>query len=120
MALYAIHAYDSIFGGLHGIEDFDIIESKDNETVFRIADDMSREVVESYWDQYEDMYENDFDNVRDMVDEEDFHDEWINDILEATVCEITGDISGKSLKELRKELEGDPQKFFHTYCEEVH
>lgn len=46
--LFAIHAYESTYCGLHGVEDFAIIECKNEEEAVEIANEMSRNVIHSY------------------------------------------------------------------------
>lgn len=46
--LFAIHAYESTYCGLHGIEDFAIVECKDEKEAREIAYEMSYEVIMSY------------------------------------------------------------------------
>ena len=46
--LFAIHAYESTYCGLHGIEDFMIVECKNEEEAAEIACEMSRDVIHSY------------------------------------------------------------------------
>lgn len=55
--LFAIHAYESTHGGLHGIEDFLITECKDKREAEEIACQMSRDVIHSYNDTEENIYE---------------------------------------------------------------
>ena len=50
MSTYIIHAYDEIYGGLHGIEDWDLVESDSELEVIRIAESMSADVIDSYTD----------------------------------------------------------------------
>jgi hypothetical protein len=46
--LFAIHAYESTYCGLHGVEDFAIVECKNKEEATEIACEMSRDVIHSY------------------------------------------------------------------------
>ena len=46
--LFAIHAYESTYCGLHGVEDFAIVECKNEEEAAEIACAMSRDVIHSY------------------------------------------------------------------------
>lgn len=55
--LFAIHAYESMYCGLHGIEDFAIIECKDIMEAQEIACQMSRDLIHSYRNIEEDLYQ---------------------------------------------------------------
>lgn len=46
--LFAIHAYESTYCGLHGVENFMIVECKNEEEAAEIACEMSRDVIHSY------------------------------------------------------------------------
>lgn len=50
MNVYVIHAFDEIYGGLHGMEDWTIEECKDENEAIDIAKDMSCDVIERYAD----------------------------------------------------------------------
>ena len=55
--LFAIHAYESTYCGLHGVEDFAIVECKNEEEAAEIACDMSRDVIHSYSGTEENIYQ---------------------------------------------------------------
>ena len=46
--LYAIHAYEGIYGGLHGIESFAVIEAETTEEAEHYGLEMSYEVIDDY------------------------------------------------------------------------
>ena len=48
--LFAIHAYESTYCGLHGVEDFLIVECKNQREAEEIACQMSRDLIHSYRD----------------------------------------------------------------------
>jgi len=50
MNVYVIHAFDEIYGGLHGMEDWTIEECKDENEAIDIAKDMSCDVIDRYAD----------------------------------------------------------------------
>ena len=48
MNIYLIHAYEGKYSGLHGMEDYDIIEADNEREVNDLGYSMSIEVMESY------------------------------------------------------------------------
>lgn len=50
MAVYVIHAYDEIFGGLHGMEMWSLEEFKNESEAIDIAKEMSCDIIDSYSD----------------------------------------------------------------------
>lgn len=58
MALYLIHAYEDMYGGLHGMEDVLILEEDNEEEVRLTAKEMSMDVIDSY------------SSIRDALEEE--------------------------------------------------
>ena len=48
MSIYLIHAYEGRYGGLYGIEDWNIVTAANLEQAKDIARDMSIDVIESY------------------------------------------------------------------------
>ena len=50
MNVYVIRAFDEIYGGLHGMEDWTIEECKDENEAIDIAKDMSCDVIDRYAD----------------------------------------------------------------------
>lgn len=55
--LFAIHAYESTYCGLHGVEDFLITECKNQMEATEIACEMSRDVIHSYNNIEENIYQ---------------------------------------------------------------
>ncbi len=50
MSVYVIHAYDELYGGLHGMEEWAIEECVESSQVVEMAYDMSYDVINSYSD----------------------------------------------------------------------
>ncbi|AXF52284.1 MAG: hypothetical protein [Caudoviricetes sp.] len=48
MGLYAIHAFENVYGGLHGMESYAVVECKDEFEVSKIAEEMSFSIINSY------------------------------------------------------------------------
>lgn len=67
MAIWAIRAYDEFYGGLHGMERYDIIEGTEEEAD-ECGLEMSYEVIESYHDIYDSLE----DDIREYCEEEGF------------------------------------------------
>lgn len=55
--LFAIHAYESTLCGLHGVEDFAIIECRNEEEAAETAREMSYDLIHSYHDIENTLYE---------------------------------------------------------------
>lgn len=86
MAIWAIRAYDELYGGLHGMERYDIIEGTEKEAD-ECGREMSYEVIESYMDIYNSLE----DNVREY-------------------CEAEGldyDEDGEEVENIREEIYGE-------------
>jgi len=103
--LYAIHAYDLGFQGLHGFEDFEVIEAINDDEAIEYAEDMSRQVIEDY-----DLLT----ELGETWDDYDEYDELVNQDIAFEVYKITVD-TNHSLVELNKELYNDPEEFFKKY-----
>lgn len=50
MNIYLIHAYEGKYGGLHGMESCDIVETDNEQEVNELGYSMSIEVMESYYE----------------------------------------------------------------------
>lgn len=89
MALYLIKGYDNIYQGLHGMENFDIVECRSEADAIDWALDLAQGVVESYVEIYDSLetcvkyeceaadidYESDnseVDEIRDEIYREDY------------------------------------------------
>ena len=82
MAIWAIKAYDDIYGGLHGMQDIDIFDGTEDEAS-QIASEMAGDVIDSYYD------------IRDALEEE-----------VERICELEGiDLEDESeVDEIREEV----------------
>lgn len=93
--IVAIHAYEGIFGGLHGIEDYLVTEVKELKAAEDIASDLAYSVVEDYSYNF---------------DEEDLDDpELCWEIYEVT------NTKDKDENELTHEYWNDPDTFIEDY-----
>lgn len=50
MSIYLIHAFDEIYGGMHGVEMWSLEECKNESDVKDIAIEMSKDIIDSYGD----------------------------------------------------------------------
>ena len=57
MALYLIKGYDSIYSGRHGMQDFDIVECREEADAIDWALDLAADVVASYGEIYDSLEE---------------------------------------------------------------
>lgn len=98
--IVAIHAYEGIYCGLHGIEDFLVTEVENLKVAENIALGLANDVIEDYSYNFE---------------EEDLEDP---DLL-WEIYEVT-DTKGKTVNELDGEYWNDPETFIRDYgCVQV-
>lgn len=115
--LYLINAYDSMYGGLHGMNDIAIVDCDTLAEVEEIAAQMSRDVIESYECIYGD-FEDDVDNeVGDRDNDEwvKLYDERVEQDIDFYICVIE-DAHGKSVRELEDEAANDLGEFIDKWC----
>jgi hypothetical protein len=93
--IVAIHAYEGIYCGLHGIEDFLVAEVENLKVAEDIALDLANGVIDDYGYDF---------------DEEDLEDP----DLEWEIYEVT-DTKGKTAEELDEEYHYDPEGFLTEY-----
>ena len=98
MAIWAIRAYDELYGGLHGMERYDIIEGTEKEAD-ECGLEMSYEVIESYHDIYDSLE----DDIREYCEEEGFDYDGNGEEVEDTREEIYGEDTAWDIHELDKE-----------------
>ena len=95
--LYAIHAYEDHFQGLHGVEEYEVIEACNDEEAEQYANEMAEAVIDSYgymWD------EDDYDE---------FEEERLYEIYRLT------EETNASLEELNDEWYNNPETFLEKY-----
>ena len=118
--LFAIHAYEGIYQGLHGMEEYAVVDVDTEEQAEDIASEMSYEVMDSYY-----CIISAFEESASIYFEEGSR-EW-NDFIEQArdenvaydILEITGDTQGKSTSDLEEEYYNNPTEFLKTYWEEL-
>ena len=114
--LYAIHAYENIYGGLHGIEEYEVIEAETLKEADEYAYDLSCEVINSYADVMDNIIE-DAESYDYETDEE--YDEFIEEAINEDIAFEIHPISietNKSLEELTNEYFNNPDDFIKEYC----
>lgn len=114
--LYAIHAYESSFGGLHGMDSHVIVECDSMAEAEEVALVESMDVMESYSCIMDEIYE------AASEDYEEGTDEWYQavedmkqDSAEWRIYYVI-DTKGKSINELEVEFWNDEDEFIRTYC----
>lgn len=80
MSIYLIHAYEETYSGLHGMEDYDIVETDSLDTLRDYGHEMSLDVMESYGCIEEVLYQDALEWAEEMGYEED--DEEFSDYLD--------------------------------------
>lgn len=113
--LYAVHACEGRYCGLHGIESYAVIKADNEEEVIQYAQEASTEVIEDFVinEFYEEL-------EAEGLDEEDFEFE-----LESMIAEdIAYDYykitvpTDLPLEELDRLYYNDPEEFLDKYCKD--
>jgi len=117
--LYAIHAFDVCFGGLHGIEDYAVIEATEEDEVYDIAVDMSFQVI----DEFEETIMEAEGWVEDAIDkglEENSEEFWayIDDLRSDDIAYSIYKLkeTNESLEALNEQIASDPEEFLEKYA----
>lgn len=114
--LYLIHAFEGIFQGLHGIEEWDIVDCASEEEAYEIMEQMSYELMDQYNDV---MHELEAVIEYDTTDDMDQSD--IDQLTEEVYAEnVGGEIwkidPNKITDFLMEKCKRDPDEFVHKYC----
>lgn len=114
--LYAIYAYEGMYGGLHGMDNHAIVDCRDEGEAEDIGVEMSYDVMGSY-----ECISSSFQEEASEEFEEG-SDEWYQFIEDAkaenvayVIYEIV-DTKGKSVRELEEEFYNDREGFIEEYC----
>ena len=118
MSYYAIYAYENMYGGLHGINDYAVVEADSYEMAEKFAAELSSDVIDSYLDDEEireaaGIDEDDvfFTDEDDKLD--DFYAEDIAyDIYTLDESKIRDEIS---LNSYADKFRDDPHEFIEKY-----
>lgn len=115
--LFAIHAYEQMYGGLHGMETYLITDAASEKEAERIAVQESYEIMDSYSDIYES-----FEDAAESEELEPYSDEWDDYISECRddnvdyeIYTITN-ITNESVEELEEKFYNEPKTFIKKYC----
>ncbi len=116
--LYAIYAYESMYGGLHGMNSFLVVECESMEEAEEIGSQESLNVMESYNDIMSSIYE----EASQEYEEE--TDEWygmVDSIMEENsayeIFEIKNTkVEGRTMTDLENEFFNDKDSFIKKYC----
>lgn len=117
--LFAIHAYEGIFGGLNGMEETAIIDVNTLKEAEDYAIEMSYDVMNSYLCIQEAFEE---DAISEGFEEQ--TQEWEEFIEECRAEDVAYDVwrildtKGKTREELEKEFHNDKENFIKKYCKD--
>jgi len=121
--LYVIHAYEQIYGGLHGMENWSLAECSSIEEANEWLLENSMDVITSYSSIIEDLEQTVEDYKTDDMSEEeieelryDVYNEDIDGAIYELKEEFQKDYTSKDLVELERELCNNPEDFVETYC----
>ena len=111
--LYAIHAFDDMYGGLHGIESYSVIEAESLKEAEEYAFECSCDIIEDYV--IHEFY-NDAENegIEDEEELQEYIDECIQEDIAYEVYKVKE--TTESLEELDDKINQDPEDFIEKYC----
>lgn len=109
MERYAVRATDSFFGGLHGIEDWMLVEGNYEKAV-ACGYELARETIDSY-----NVLESAIDDYENLDDEE-LQDAY-NELAQCEVHRIKEDCPLTD-EEITEAMFQDYDEFVETWCEE--
>ena len=118
MKKYAIYACDNTYGGLHGYENYAIVDCTDQKEAEMAGAEMSRDVIIDFGLINDEMES--YINSEDYDEEEsyEYEDELIGEDIAYEIYEIV-DAKGLSDKELENEFYNDKEDFVKKYCKQV-
>ena len=120
---YFIYAYPAMYGGLHGMYNYDVVDCDDVEQALTIGLDMAREVIESYGFEEEIYTEEDYREENEVpedhdIDWDDFYcvrDDVIAEELGVEIFLLNDDADEDEV--LHCNL--DPRDIIEEYCKEI-
>jgi len=115
MGYYAIYAYENMYGGLHGINDYAVVKADSCEMAEKMAAELSSDVIDSYIDDEEIREATGIDEDDEFFTDEldDFYAEEIAyDIYTLDESKIRDEISLNSYSD---EFRDDPHEFIEKY-----
>lgn len=120
--LYAIHAREGIYQGLHGMERFAVEDSPNDDLVFRDATEMSFDVMNDYSDVMDELQHQVDDYLEDNdyeVSDDEAWDVIMNENVDYTVYKIKEYYQTEDPMILEYIFEEDPESFIKKYCDEL-
>lgn len=115
MGYYAIYAYENMYGGLHGINDYAVVKADSYEMAEKMAAELSSDVIDSYIDDEEIREATGIDEDDEFFTDEldDFYAEEIAyDIYTLDESKIRDEISLNSYSD---KFRDDPHEFIEKY-----
>lgn len=121
--LYVINAADVRYGGLHGMETWDIYDCSSEKEAIEIAIENSIEVINSYSAIYQELESEVEEYIEDNMSEEEIEeirDEIYREDIDYAIYKIKEDILSeeeKNIRYLEQILHDYPEGFIKEYCE---
>ena len=117
--LYAIHAFENAFGGLHGIEDYAVIEAQDEKEVYNIATEMSSQVIDEFEGTIMEAEGWEEDAINEGLEENtdefwDYIDELRSEDIAYSIYKLRE--TNESLESLNEQILSDPEEFLEKYA----
>ena len=117
--LYVVRAYEQIYSGMHGMEDWFVTDADDLDDVEEEAREASFDVIASYGEIYES-----FESDAELNGLEEGTDEWEAFIEESEHEDVAYDIwevmtDKYTFDEIDEFLSRDPDGFVDEYCQPV-
>lgn len=129
--LYAVHAYEQIFGGHHGMEICAVYEVPDEQCVIGIAENLSSSIIEDYssvMDFLTKEANDEYSCLGYVIEEEENYsndsnytailDRLIDDDIAYDIYPIRENCN-KDVTELDHLINLDPKGFIREYCEDM-
>lgn len=124
--LYLIYAADAMYGGLHGLYNYEVWDCKDSNEAYLIGEENSYDIISSYSAIYEQLDS----DIRDIIDEsehpmsEDDIEELTRDVykddLEYEIYKINENLvkeENLTIEDLETIANNDPEYFLEYYCQ---
>lgn len=113
--LFAIHAYENIYGGLHGMEERRVIECINEKEAEEYAIDLSRDVIQDYTLKEIEDDAISYGYERESEEFDAYVEECIEDNIQYEIFPIRE--TTKSIEELDSIYNNYPDDFIKTMCE---
>lgn len=118
--LYVIHAFDDLYGGFHGLEDWSIWDCENETEAESIARENSIDIINGFNCIYEELEAEIGDNISDDMSEDDIEQLRL-DVYEEDIAYNLWEIDEDIVKEydidtLETMLNDYPEDFIEKYC----